>query len=240
MKKTVLFFLFTIGLLASQAQQAPKKPSTAPKAPATKAAPALKNALDSFSYAIGLSIANFYREQGITEFNSSLLNKALVDFKAGKPLLDDNQSNTAIMSYVQLKKSEKSAAVRKQGETFLAENKKKPGVITTSTGLQYTILKEGNGEKPKSNDKVKVHYHGTLIDGTVFDSSVDRGEPIVLGVDAVIPGWVEALQLMPVGSKWRLFIPSNLGYGDNDAGPTIKGGSTLIFEVELLEIVKNP
>lgn len=238
MKRFLLISLFSSCLMSGMAQTAPKKP-TAPAKPAAAPPLALKNTLDSFSYAIGLSIANFYKEQGITQFNTAQIQKAIADHKAGKPLLDENQSNTAIMNYVQLKKSEKSAATRKQGQAFLAENKKKAGVITTATGLQYTILKEGSGEKPKASDKVKVHYHGTLIDGTIFDSSVERGEPIVLGVEAVIPGWVEALQLMPVGSKWRLFIPSNLAYGDNDAGPVIKGGSALIFDVELIEIEKN-
>ena len=198
----------------------------------------MKNKVDSFSYAIGLSIANFYREQGIKDINSALVTKALADSKAGKTILTEEQVNTCIMNYMQEKKSEKSAGARKAGEAFLAENKKKPGVITTASGLQYQIIKEGTGPKPGPNDQVKVHYHGTLLDGTVFDSSVQRGEPIVLGVSNVIMGWVEALQMMPVGSKWKLFIPSNLGYGDNDMGPTIKAGSTLIFEVELIEIVK--
>lgn len=238
--KKLLIIALCFPALTVLAQPTGKKPAAKPtqKTVAKPTAPVLKNKVDSFSYAIGLSIANFYREQGIKDINSALVTKALADSKAGKTLLTEDQVNTCIMNYMQEKKSEKSAGARKAGEAFLAENKKKPGVITTASGLQYQIIKEGTGPKPGPNDQVKVHYHGTLLDGTVFDSSVQRGEPIVLGVSNVIMGWVEALQMMPVGSKWKLFIPSNLGYGDNDMGPTIKAGSTLIFEVELIEIVK--
>lgn len=132
---------------------------------------------------------------------------------------------------------EKYGANREAGEKFLAENATKEGIQITESGLQYEILKEGKGPKPTATDRVKVHYHGTLIDGTVFDSSVQRGEPATFGVQQVIPGWTEALQMMPVGSKWKLYIPQNLAYGDREAG-SIPPFSTLIFEVELLEIVK--
>lgn len=125
----------------------------------------------------------------------------------------------------------------KEGEEFLAENGKREGVVTLPSGLQYEIIKEGNGDKPTANDRVKVHYHGTLIDGEVFDSSIERGEPATFGVTQVIPGWTEALQLMPVGSKWKLYIPSDIAYGSRDTG-TIKPYSTLIFDVELLDIEK--
>jgi FKBP-type peptidyl-prolyl cis-trans isomerase FklB len=158
--------------------------------------------------------------------------------KKVKPLMDEQQCNTTIVNYMQKAKAEKSAGTKKIGEEFLAANKTKPGVVTLPSGLQYTVMKEGTGPKPGPADKVKVHYHGTLIDGRVFDSSVDRGQPIELSVNGVIPGWTEALQLMPVGSKWKLFIPSNLGYGDQQAGALIAPGSTLIFDVELLDIVK--
>jgi len=121
---------------------------------------------------------------------------------------------------------------------FLAANKNKPGVITLPSGLQYTVIKEGTGPKPAITDKIRCHYHGTLIDGTVFDSSVERGQPIELEVNHVIPGWTEALQLMAVGSKWKLFVPSNLAYGDQSPGQAIPAGSTLVFDVELLDIVK--
>lgn len=234
-KLLIVLFVLVCGGVYSQGTV--KKP-IATKKPVKPATAAMKNQADSFSYAIGVSIANFYREQGISNISSSLVTKALNDCKLGKAALDDGQVNNIIMAYMQQKRSEKSAVTRKAGEAFLAENKKKAGVITTASGLQYSILQEGTGPKPAATDKVKIHYHGTLIDGTVFESSVQRGEPIVMRVNEFIVGWVEALQMMSVGSKWRLYIPSNLAYGDNDSGPAIKGGSTLVFEVELIEIVK--
>lgn len=241
MQKLLILFLMSASL-GSYAQGGAKKPATAkPGVKSSKTAvtrPVLKNPTDSFSYAIGVSIANFYKEQGITNINSSLITKGFSDCSSGKPGLNESEVNNVIMAYMQKVRSEKSSGTRKAGEAFLAENKKKPGIVTTASGLQYMILKEGTGPKPAVTDKVKVHYHGTLIDGTVFDSSVERGEPIELMIGQVIPGWVEALPMMPVGSKWRLFIPSNLAYGDSDAGPVIKAGSTLIFEVELLDILK--
>ncbi len=200
---------------------------------------ALKTTQDSLSYAIGLSVANFYKQQNITNINTALVMRAINDVnKGGKMVLDEQQANACIVAYMQKAKSEKASGTKKIGLDFLAANKNKPGVVTTPSGLQYTILKVGTGPKPALTDMVRVHYHGTLIDGKVFDSSVDRGEPIELAVNGVIPGWTEALQLMPVGSKWKLFIPSSLAYGDQQAGPMINPGSTLIFEVELLDIVK--
>lgn len=132
-----------------------------------------------------------------------------------------------------------SSATLQAGEKFLAENKTKEGVITTESGLQYQIIKAGNGAKPGLTDQVKCHYHGTLIDGTVFDSSVERNEPATFYVNGVIKGWTEALQMMPAGSKWKLFIPAELAYGDRAAGEKIKANSALVFEVELIEIVKK-
>ena len=125
---------------------------------------------------------------------------------------------------------------KEAGQKFLADNGKRAGVTTTASGLQYEVIKAGTGNKPAATDQVKVHYHGTTIDGSVFDSSVDRGEPVTFGLGQVIKGWTEALQLMPVGSKWKIYIPSELGYGEQAAGPKIKPNSTLIFEVELLSI----
>ncbi|ULQ58424.1 FKBP-type peptidyl-prolyl cis-trans isomerase [Flavihumibacter rivuli] len=199
----------------------------------------MKNATDTVSYAIGMSLANFYKEQGITNINASMVTKALNDaMKGNKLLLTEEQMNMSISNYLQQLKREKAAANRKAGEDFLAANKVKPGVVTLPSGLQYMVVKEGTGPKPTLTDKVKCHYHGTLIDGTVFDSSIDRGQPIDFPVNGVIKGWVEALQLMPVGSKWKLFIPADLAYGDNQAGAKILPGSTLIFDVELIEIVQ--
>ena len=239
MKKVVVLSglcVISIGLFA----QATKKPATVKKSPttATTPAPVMKNALDSFSYAMGLSIASFYKEQGVHNINSSLVVKAINDIKAGKPLMDDTQANTCMVGYVQEIRGEKAAGNKKAGEAFLAENQKQAGVVSLPSGLQYQVIKESTGMKPALTDKVKVHYTGSLLDGTVFDSSVERGTPLEINVNGVIAGWIEALQLMPVGSKWKLFIPSHLAYGDNGAGPAIKPGSTLIFEVELLDIVK--
>ena len=203
--------------------------------------PLLKTAEDSLSYAIGVSVANFYKQMNITKINSSLVTRAINDVNIkGKPLMDDQQCNMVMSSYIQKVKSEKASGNKKIGLDFLAANKNKPGVVALPSGLQYTIIKGGTGPKPALTDMVRVHYHGTLIDGKVFDSSIERGQPIELAVNGVIPGWTEALQLMPVGSKWKLFIPSNLAYGDQQAGPMIAPGSTLIFDVELLDIVKKP
>jgi FKBP-type peptidyl-prolyl cis-trans isomerase FklB len=183
-------------------------------------------------------MANFYKEQGVKNINISLVSKALNDNKTGKALLDESQINNAIISYMQTAKSSKAAGEKKLGQAFLDSNKTQTGVVTLPSGLQYKIIKEGTGAKPGPTDKVKVHYEGKLTNGKIFDSSIERGEPIELNVNGVIPGWTEALQLMPVGSKWKLFIPSDLGYGDNGAGADIKPGATLIFDVELLDIVK--
>lgn len=239
MRKT----LFTSTLLAAaiagmaQAPKSSTKPATAKTGQASAAV--MKNSIDSVSYAIGISLASFYKEQGITQVNASLVTRALNDaMKGQKTLLTEQQCNMSISNYLQQLKKEKSAVARKAGEEFLAVNKTKPGVVTLPSGLQYQVIKEGTGPKPQITDTVKCHYHGTLIDGTVFDSSVDRGAPIDFPVNRVITGWIEALQLMPVGSKWKLFIPSDLAYGDNQSGPYIKPGSTLIFDVELIAIVK--
>lgn len=239
MKNITLCFVFCIAALASFAQ--PSKPKAPAKKPATatKTAPAqLKTALDSFSYAVGLSMAGFYKEQGVHNINTALVIKALNDVKNGKPLLDESQTNSSIVGYMSAKKGEKAAGNKKEGQAFLDSNKSKPGVVALPSGLQYQVIKEGTGAKPTLTDKVKVHYEGKLLNGKIFDSSIQRGEPIELNVNGVIPGWTEALQLMPVGSKWKLFIPSDLAYGDNGAGADIKPGSTLIFDVELLDIVK--
>ena len=190
-------------------------------------------------YAIGLSVASFFKQQNITDINADMVARAINDVVHKDSLLmSDQVANAWMLGYMQRQKEEKAAGNKKEGEAFLAANKQKPGVVTTASGLQYLVLKEGTGPKPALTDKVKCHYHGTLIDGRVFDSSVDRGQPIELNVNGVIPGWTEALQLMPVGSKWRLFIPSSLAYGDQQAGALIAPGSTLIFDIELLDIVK--
>jgi FKBP-type peptidyl-prolyl cis-trans isomerase FklB len=230
--KKIFLSVFVLMSLVSMSQTKAKTP-VKPVPPIV-----LKNATDSLSYAIGISVASFYKEQGVSNVNIPLVSKAITDLlKSQKPLMSDKECNTVIMTFMQHARAEKAMAAKKEGDTFLAQNKTKPGVVTLPSGLQYLVIKQGDGPKPALTDKVKCHYHGTLLDGTVFDSSVDRGQPIDFNVNGVIPGWTEALQLMAVGSKWRLFIPSNLAYGDQATGK-IKAGSTLIFDVELLEILK--
>ena len=240
--KTILVSAcFVVIAVSALAQTTAKTTSPAHKTgTATAAAPfVLKTQNDSISYAIGVSLANFYKQQNISNINTTILVKAVKDVEGNKAILSEQQCQSALMAYVQKQQSEKALGNKKVGQEFLAANAKKPGVVTLPSGLQYQVIKEGAGPKPKLTDMVRVHYHGTLIDGRVFDSSVDRGQPIELNVNGVIPGWTEALQLMPVGSKWKLFIPSELAYGDRQAGQLIAPGSTLVFDVELLDIVNQ-
>jgi len=236
MKKYI--FVFLSFLLCFQLfAQTKKKPSA--RGTGNSVPVKLVSQTDSLSYSIGIMVAGFYKQQGITTINTELVNKAIQDkMKGDNTLLSEQQCNQVVMNYIEKVKAEKSAAAKKQGMEFLAENKTKPGVVTTASGLQYIILKEGTGPKPAVTDKVKCDYEGKLIDGTVFDSSTKSGKPIEFAVNGVIKGWTEALQLMNTGSKWRLFVPSDLAYGDQQMGPDIKPGSTLIFDVELIEIVK--
>ena len=249
LEKTILTSVLCIGLAASQgfAQASKKvtKPAAAVKkttATASKAVPSsnvLKNQMDSLSAAIGVSFSNSLSSQGITGINTEILNKTIAaSLKGEKTTFTSEEANKFIGEYFQKLTEEKGAVVKIEGEKFLEENKKKSGVKTTESGLQYSVIKMGDGPKPTATDKVKTHYHGTLTNGTVFDSSVDRGEPVEFPVNGVIKGWTEALQLMPVGSKWKLYIPYSLAYGERAAGPQIPAYSALVFEVELLEIVK--
>lgn len=195
--------------------------------------------MDKVSYALGLSIGNNFQNSGIKCLQVEDFVQGLSDVLNEKqPAISYDEAKKVINDFFLRLHKEKLEINKKAGEEFLSINKGRAGVVTLPSGLQYQVLQQGNGEKPKATDKVKCHYHGTLINGTVFDSSVERGTPAVFGVNQVIPGCVEALQLMPVGSKWRLFIPSNLAYGENGAGEMIEPNSTLIFDVELLDIVK--
>jgi FKBP-type peptidyl-prolyl cis-trans isomerase len=215
-------------------------------------APAAKPPMDKVSYFIGTNIggniANNFKQQGVEVDLENFL-QAIRDQFEGKPSKYKQEELTAAMEafekVMQAKQAEmqkaqaaKAGEVKAAGAKFLAENGKREGVKTTPSGLQYEIIKPGEGAKPVATDKVNVHYHGTLVNGKVFDSSVQRGEPITFGVQEVIKGWTEGLQLMSVGSKFKFFIPSELAYGDNGAGADIGPGETLIFEVELLKIEK--
>lgn len=195
--------------------------------------------MDKISYALGLSIGNNFQNSGINNLQVEDFVKGLKDVLGGaEPEISYDEAKQVINDYFMNLQKERLELNKKAGEEFLNINKGKAGVVTLPSGLQYQVLKQGEGAKPAASDKVKCHYHGTLINGTVFDSSVQRGEPAVFGVSQVILGWVEALQLMPVGSKWRLFIPSDLAYGEHGAGDAIEPNSALVFDVELLDIVK--
>jgi FKBP-type peptidyl-prolyl cis-trans isomerase FklB len=214
------------------------KPTTSK--PTVAPASILKTNRDSASYALGVRIAQNIKDQGFDNLDPAIIAKGINDvFNKKAIVLPDATLDKCIGEFQQKVASEKSAKGKMEGQKFLAENAKRKGVVTTKSGLQYEVIKTGTDTtKPKLNDKVKCHYHGTLINGTVFDSSVDRGEPISFAVSGVIAGWTEALQLMTVGSKWKLFIPSELAYGDRQMGASIPAGSTLIFEVEILAIEK--
>jgi FKBP-type peptidyl-prolyl cis-trans isomerase FklB len=198
----------------------------------------LKSTTDSLSYSIGVNIGQNIKQQGLTP-NVDALAQGIRDVLSGatSTSMDINACNAFIQNYFQGEQSRKGQANKKQGEDFLTANKTLAGVVTLPSGLQYKVLTEGTGAKAVSTDKVTVHYEGKLIDGTVFDSSIKRGEPATFGVTQVIKGWVEALQLMPVGSKWQLYIPSELAYGQQGP-PSIGPNQVLIFDVELLEIAK--
>ncbi|MVM35841.1 FKBP-type peptidyl-prolyl cis-trans isomerase [Spirosoma sp. HMF4905] len=243
--------IFVAGSATAQVKKpALKKPASAKPAPAAKPATTgttIASTQDSVSYSIGVFMAQNLKQQGISDLNNALLMRGLEDALKGLPTqLTQAECGQVMNNFMQKQMASRnaegmkaSAENKKIGSAFLAENKTKTGVVTTASGLQYSIEKEGTGAKPTATDRVKVHYTGRLIDGKVFDSSVERGQPAEFGVNEVIKGWTEALQLMPVGSKWKLFIPSDLAYGDRSAGADIKPGSTLVFDVELLDIVKQ-
>jgi FKBP-type peptidyl-prolyl cis-trans isomerase FklB len=195
---------------------------------------------DKVSYGIGLQMGQQVKGQSFEGFSVDALIIGISDVFNDTPLRfaeDEMQAAfSAINQRVEAKAAEAASAHKEIGEAFLTVNGKKEGVVTTASGLQYEVLTEGTGPKPSINDTVVTHYHGSLIDGTVFDSSVERGEPAQFPVNGVIQGWIEALQMMQVGSKWRLFIPSDLAYGDQGSGPIIGPGTTLLFEIELIEI----
>jgi FKBP-type peptidyl-prolyl cis-trans isomerase FklB len=194
--------------------------------------------LEKVSYAVGMSIGESLKAQNLEDIDTKKLSLAMdTIFKNQDPLFTPEEANSIIQAYLDTKKYAAYGSLKLEGEKFLKNNKSNKDIQTTESGLQYEIIKSGNGKRPSKVDSVSVHYHGTLIDGTVFDSSVERGTPASFGVHQVIPGWTEALQLMDIGSKYRLFIPQELAYGANPhPGGPIQPFSALIFEVELLEI----
>ena len=194
--------------------------------------------MDKFSYAIGLGIGQNLLSMGAQGINVEDFAQAIADvLNRNETDISHNEAREIVNNYFAELEAKMNAENIEKGKAFLAENAKKEGIVTLPSGLQYEVITEGNGKKPSATDRVKCHYEGTLIDGTLFDSSIKRGQPAVFGVNQVIQGWVEALQLMTEGSKWRLFIPSELGYGAQQAGEMIPPHSTLIFEVELIEVL---
>ena len=203
----------------------------------TMSAQKLTNEIDSVSYSLGVNIGENLKTQfpDINLKNFELAIKDVLDSQK-EPKISGADAQKVIQNYFQKQQAKASESVIEEGKKFLTENSKKDGVITLESGLQYEIIKSGEGAKPTINDQVTTHYHGTLLDGTVFDSSVERGQPATFPVSGVIKGWTEALQLMTVGSKWKLFVPYDLAYGERGAGPKIGPYTTLIFEVELISI----
>ena len=207
----------------------------------------LKTDKDKVSYSIGMDIGRTFKQRAF-DLNTDMVARGIKDaLTGGKVLLNDDQAREVLENFAKdmAAKQEglrnaQAEKNKKAGADFLAENKKKDGVKTTASGLQYKVVKAGTGKTPKASDTVKTHYKGTLIDGTEFDSSYKRNEPAVFPVNGVIPGWTEALQLMPVGSKWQLFIPSELAYGERGAGSAIAPNSVLTFEIELISIEEQP
>ncbi|MDD5184063.1 MAG: FKBP-type peptidyl-prolyl cis-trans isomerase [Paludibacter sp.] len=194
--------------------------------------------MEKVSYALGLSLGSNLLSSGITTINYAKLAKGIQDvFEQNEPEISAEEAQAVINGFFEELQNKMSEQGQSAGKAFLEANAARSEVVTLSSGLQYEVITEGNGSTPTASDSVKVHYHGTTIDGKVFDSSVQRGEPATFGVTQVISGWVEALQLMPVGSKWKLFIPSDLAYGAQGAGQAIPPHTALIFEVELLAIV---
>ncbi|WP_293312099.1 FKBP-type peptidyl-prolyl cis-trans isomerase [Pedobacter sp. UBA5917] len=226
---------------------AAKKPTTVSKTSTLKMG-GLQSTLDSTSYAFGTSIGASLKTTGLSTLNYDVLLKGLKDaFTGGKAILTQQQAQQCIneaLSKASLVKNKAEAEankikygpIMKEGQEFLEQNKKRAGVQTTASGLQYEVLTAGTGVKPVATDSVLVHYKGTLLNGKQFDSSYDRGEPISFPLNRVIPGWTEGVQLMPAGSKYKFFIPYNLAYGERGAGADIPPYSTLIFEVELLKV----
>jgi FKBP-type peptidyl-prolyl cis-trans isomerase FklB len=197
----------------------------------------LKTENDKVSYSLGVMMGNNLKKSGVDTINEVALAAAISDvYSSGELKVSEDSAKQILDAYFEKLREQKKQKSQDEAKSFLEENKKKEGVMVLPSGLQYQIVKEGNGPKPALNDQVTVHYTGKLLNGTVFDSSVERNEPATFPVSGVIPGWTEALQLMPVGSKWNLFIPSELAYGERGAGGSIPPNSTLIFEVELLAI----
>lgn len=241
-KKTALCLMAVVAVAYGADAQTKKivaKPVARPVAKTITTVPLLKNGVDSFSYAVGLNIAESMKLQGVRKINGALMQKAIDDVLNNRKLiLTEVQANMTLQQKLQEFAQKKSSVEKSKGEIFLASNKKRNGVISLPNGLQYEIITPGeaNGARPTAVDTVVVHYVGMLTDGTKFDASLDRGEPATFAVGGVIRGWTEILQLMTKGAKWKVAIPSDLAYGDRGAGASIPPGAALVFEINLLDI----
>jgi len=239
--------LFSVSFAQTKTATKPVAPKTATAAkpvvkkvvPATKPAIVLKTAEDSMSYSIGVLDGNFFKSQGIEKINSAVLAAGFADALKGKTLFTPEQCDMIVRTAMQKNGRKKIQPAIDEGLKFLAENAKKPGVKQTATGLQYEVITEGTGPKPADTSVVKVHYEGFLLNGKKFDSSRDRGEPTQFPLNQVIRGWTEGVQLMGIGSKYKFYIPYQLAYGEQGSGEMIPGGALLVFEVELIDIVKG-
>ena len=192
--------------------------------------------MDKVSYALGMSIGHQLQQMNATDLNIDDFAQAITDVFNGDAKLSDAEAQAVVQDFFSRKAEEQAKAAKAEGENFLAENAKKEGVKTLPSGLQYKVLREGDGRKPSATDKVECHYEGTLINGEVFDSSYRRGETATFGLNQVIKGWTEGLQLMQEGAKYRFFIPYNLAYGEHGAGQSIPPYAALIFDVELIKV----
>ena len=241
MKAILLVFLFPMSVSFAQTKKpvSKAKPVSKEKKVTPKSTSTLTS-IDSLSYSIGVQVAEYYKTQGVENINTEYVKKAFADVYNNKPLIiNEDECNMTIQQKLQQFMANKIKGVKDEGNKFLEENKKRAGVVTLPDGLQYEIITKGTGPIPTANDTVSVNYIGSLINGTEFDNSYKRGQPLDITVSGVIRGWTEALELMPVGSTWKLYIPSDLAYGDRGAGGTIPGGSALIFTIDLLKIANH-
>ena len=252
MKKTILLSFFAIAALLVACDSAKKIPATDTTVAKGQVENTVKEAvktisvssensttMDTLSYSVGVLIAQNLKSQGLEKLDAATLSEAVNDVLAGNELkIPFEEAGNNFQTFMKAQSEKMNADKIAGGKAFLMENGKKPGVVTTESGLQYEIITAGSGASPASTDKVTVHYEGSLTDGTVFDSSYKRGNPATFGVTQVIPGWVEALQLMQPGAKWKLTIPQDLAYGERGAPPNIPPFSTLVFTVEMIEIAK--
>lgn len=239
MKKFLIVLIIAVLVVPSnvEAQKKTRKKST-PETEVKETGKSIKNELDSVSYAFGMLIGMNMKDVGFVNFNYDLFTKAIRDVLTSQPgQFDDEMARFIVNSYVGNLMSKETSDNLEKSNQFLEQNSKKEGIVTLESGLQYLVLEEGTGVKPGPESKVVVHYTGMLTDGTIFDSSYDNGEPVVIPLNMVIQGWTEALQLMPVGSRWMIYIPPHLGYGEmSPPGSPIKSNSVLIFDIKLLKI----